>query len=140
MDPASTYWYLEAAPELLELVSRALEQIGGGALMTAARAGAQAFFTDRLITQRNASPQTIAAYRDTFRLLLGFAQERPASSRSQLDIDDLDAPLIGAFLDHLEHDRGNSPRTRNARLGAIHSFFRFRRAATPRARARRSRG
>jgi integrase/recombinase XerD len=85
----------------------------------------QAFFTERLITQRNASPQTIAAYRDTFRLLLRFAHQQTRRQPFQLDIDDLDAPLIGAFLTHLEHDRGNSPRTRNARLGAIHSFYRY---------------
>jgi site-specific recombinase XerD len=85
----------------------------------------QAFFSERLITQRNCSPQTIAAYRDTFRLLLTFAQQQTGKQPFQLDIDDLDAPLIGAFLNHLEEDRGNNPRTRNARLGAIHSFYRF---------------
>jgi integrase/recombinase XerD len=85
----------------------------------------QAYFTDRLITQRSSSPETIAAYRDAFRLLLRFAQERTGKQPFELDIDDLDAPLIGAFLKHLEEDRGNSPRTRNARLGAIHSFYRF---------------
>jgi len=85
----------------------------------------QAFFTERLISQRNASPQTIAAYRDTFRLLLAYAHTQTGKQPFQLDIDDLDAPLIGAFLKHLEEDRGNSPRTRNARLAAIHSFYRF---------------
>jgi len=85
----------------------------------------QAFFTERLINQRNASPHTIAAYRDTFRLLLRFAQQRTGKAPFQLGVDDLDAPLIGAFLTHLEHDRGNSIRTRNARLGAIHSFYRY---------------
>jgi integrase/recombinase XerD len=85
----------------------------------------QAFFTERLITQRNASPHTIAAYRDTFRLLLHFAQQQTGKQPFQVDIDDLDAPLIGAFLTHLERDRGNSPRSRNARLGAIHSFYRY---------------
>jgi integrase/recombinase XerD len=85
----------------------------------------QAFFTQRLITQRNASSHTIAAYRDTFRLLLHFAHQQTGKQPFQLDIDDLDAPLIGAFLTHLEHERGNSPRTRNARLGAIHSFYRY---------------
>jgi len=93
--------------------------------MTAAAPALQAFFTDRLITQRNASPQTIAAYRDTFRLLLRFAHDQTGKQPFELDIDDLDAPLIGAFPTHLERDRGNSPRTRNARLGAIHSFYRF---------------
>jgi integrase/recombinase XerD len=85
----------------------------------------QAWFTERLITQRNASPQTIASYRDTLRLLLAFASERTGKQPCELDIDDLDAPLIGAFLTHLEHDRGNSARTRNARLAAIHSLYRY---------------
>ena len=83
------------------------------------------FFTDRLAQQRRASPHTIAAYRDTFRLLLGFAQKRLGKAPSLLDLQDLDAPLIGAFLGHLEKDRGNSVRTRNARLAAIHSLFRY---------------
>ena len=85
----------------------------------------QAFFTDRLARQRNASPHTIAAYRDTLRLLLAFATERTGEQPCQLDLGDLDAPLIGAFLDHLEHDRGNSIRTRNARLAAIRSLFHY---------------
>jgi integrase/recombinase XerD len=85
----------------------------------------QTFFTERLITQRDASPQTVAAYRDTFRLLLSFAYEQTGKQPCELDIDDLDAPLIGAFLTHLEQDRGNSARTRNARLAAIHSLYRY---------------
>ena len=93
--------------------------------MSALAPALQAFFTDRLITQRNSSPQTIAAYRDSFKLLLGFAHETTGKQPFELDINDLDAPLIGAFLTHLERDRGNSVRTRNARLGAIHSFFRY---------------
>jgi integrase/recombinase XerD len=93
--------------------------------MTALAPTLQAFFTERLITQRNSSPQTIAAYRDTFRLLLSFAHQQSGKQPFELDLGDLDAPLIGAFLTHLEQDRGNSPRTRNARLGAIHSFYRF---------------
>ena len=83
----------------------------------------QAFFTDRLARQRNASGQTVAAYRDTWRLLLAFAAERTGRQPSKLGIADLDAPLIGSFLDHLERGRGNGARTRNARLAAIHSFF-----------------
>jgi site-specific recombinase XerD len=83
----------------------------------------QAFFTQRLIGQRGASECTIAAYRDTWRLLLGFASRRTGKNPCQLDIADLDAPLITAFLDHLEHDRGNSARTRNNRLAAIRSLF-----------------
>ena len=85
----------------------------------------QAFFTDRLISQRQASPHTIAAYSDTLRLLLCFAAQRTGKQPSALDIDDLDAPLIGAFLDHLERERGNAARTRNARLAAIRSLFRY---------------
>jgi len=85
----------------------------------------QAFFTDRLIGERQASPHTIAAYRDTLRLLLTFAAQRTGRQPSVLDIDDLDAPLIGAFLDHLEHERANSVRTRNARLAAIRSLLRY---------------
>jgi site-specific recombinase XerD len=93
--------------------------------MTALAPALQAFFTDRLITQRNSSPQTIAAYRDTFKLLLRFAHEQTGKQPFELDINDLGAPMIGAFLTHLECDRGNGPRTRNARHGAIHSFYRF---------------
>ncbi|MGO9448266.1 MAG: tyrosine-type recombinase/integrase [Solirubrobacteraceae bacterium] len=85
----------------------------------------QAFFTDRLICQRNASPRTVAAYRDTMRLLLGFAQQKTGKQPCQLDFHDLDAPLIGSFLEHLERERGNTARTRNARLAAIHSLFRY---------------
>jgi len=85
----------------------------------------QAFFTDRLIAQRQASPHTIAAYRDTLRLLLAFASQATAKQPSRLDIDDLDAPMIGAFLDHLERERNNSVRTRNARLAAIRSLFKY---------------
>ncbi len=85
----------------------------------------QAFFTDRLVRQRGASPHTIAAYRDTMRLLLLFAQRQLAKPPSTLDLADLNAPLIGAFLEHLQHERGNSVRTRNARLAAVHSLFKF---------------
>ena len=85
----------------------------------------EAFFTERLIGQRCASPHTIAAYRDTFRLLLFFAQKATGKTPSALNLEDLDAPLVGMFLDYLESERGNGPRTRNARLAAIHSLFRF---------------
>jgi integrase/recombinase XerD len=85
----------------------------------------QSFFTDRLLRQRQASPHTVAGYRDCFRLLLQFAKKRLGKSPSQLRIEDLGAPFIGLFLDHLESTRKNSARTRNVRLGAIHSFFRY---------------
>jgi integrase/recombinase XerD len=83
------------------------------------------FFTQRLMAQRQASPHTIASYRDTFRLLLGFAQKQLHKPPSSLDLSDLDAPLIGAFLDDLEKRRGVTARTRNVRLTAIRSFFRY---------------
>jgi integrase/recombinase XerD len=83
------------------------------------------FFTQRLMQQRNASPHTIAAYRDTFRLLFAFAQARLGKPPSRLDFADLDAPFIGAFLDDLEASRSIGIRTRNLRLTAIRAFFRF---------------
>jgi site-specific recombinase XerD len=85
----------------------------------------EAFFTERLAQQRQASPHTVLAYGDTFRLLLDFARRRTGKAPSRLDLQDLDAPLVGAFLEHLEQERQNSVRTRNARLAAIHSFFHF---------------
>jgi integrase len=85
----------------------------------------QEFFTRRLVSQRDASPATIAAYRDTFRLLLSFAATRAGKAPSALSLADLDAPAITAFLEHLQSARGNSPRTRNARLAAIHSLFAY---------------
>ncbi len=85
----------------------------------------QSFFTDRLLGQRNASPHTIASYRDTFRLLLAFAQDRLRKLPTTVAFEDLDAPFIGRFLDQLETGRGNTPRSRNIRLAAIHSFFKY---------------
>ena len=76
--------------------------------MTALAPVLQAWFTDRLINQRNSSPDTIDAYRDALRLLLRFASEQTGKQPFELDIDDLDAPLIGSFLKHLEEDRGFS--------------------------------
>jgi integrase/recombinase XerD len=85
----------------------------------------QAYMTEHLLRQRQASPNTVAAYRDAFKLLLVFAQRRTGKPPSRLDIADLDGPLIGAFLEHLETERDNTVRTRNARLAAIHSLFRY---------------
>ncbi len=85
----------------------------------------EAFFTDRLMAQRRSSPHTIAAYRDTFRLLLAYALETTGTPPAKLELSDLDAPLIGAFLDHLETDRGVAVTTRNLRLAAVHSLFRY---------------
>ena len=85
----------------------------------------EAFFTERLVNQRHASANTVAAYRDAWRLVLRYAQNRTGKQPCQLDLTDLDATFIGGFLDHLEQERGNSVRTRNARLAAIRSFFRY---------------
>ena len=85
----------------------------------------QAFFTDRLLQQRQASPHTVAAYRHTFRLLLRFAAARLGRAPSRLGLADLDAAFLGEFLDHLERERRNSARSRNARLAALHAFFRY---------------
>jgi len=83
----------------------------------------QAFFGDRLARQLQASPRTVASYRDTLRLLLRFAQERTGKAPSSLAWSDLDEALISSFLGHLEAERGNGPRTRNLRLTAIRSLF-----------------
>jgi len=85
----------------------------------------EAFFTDRLMRQRQASPNTIASYRDSFCLLFNFAKQRLKKEPSALSIEDLDAAFIGSFLNHIEKDRGNCARSRNVRLAAIHSFFKY---------------
>ena len=85
----------------------------------------EAFFTDRLMRQRQASPNTIASYRDSFCLLFNFAKQRLNKEPSALSIEDLDAAFIGSFLNHIEKDRGNCARSRNVRLAAIHSFFKY---------------
>ena len=91
----------------------------------------QRFFTERLLTQQGASPHTVAGYRDTFRLLLRVAEARLHSAPSALRLEQLDAPFLEQFLDHLERDRRSSPRTRNQRLSALHGFFRYVALAEP---------
>ena len=91
----------------------------------------EAFFTRRLIAQRRASPHTVASYRDTFRLLFQFAEKQLAKVPSRLTLEDLNAPFLGAFLDHLENTRANGARSRNLRLTAIRSFFRYAALETP---------
>ena len=83
------------------------------------------FFTKRLMQQRQASPHTIASYRDTFRLLVRYAQRELNKPPSKLALEDLDSTFLGEFLSHLENERGNHARTRNTRLAAIRSFFRY---------------
>lgn len=85
----------------------------------------QRFFTERLMQQRQASPHTIASYRDTFRLLLQFAQARLGKPPTRLPFEQLDAPLIAAFLEDLQKGRGISTRSRNLRLTAVRSFYRY---------------
>lgn len=96
----------------------------------------EAFFTERLMKQRNASPHTIESYSTAFELLLEFTQQELNKAPSKLLFEDIDAPFICRFLDHLESDRGNTPRTRNARLAAIHSFFKYASFQEPRYSAR----
>ncbi|WP_327093611.1 site-specific integrase [Nocardia vinacea] len=93
--------------------------------MTAIAATLQNFFTERLIKHRHVSPRTIASYRDSLKLLLGFVSQRAGKPASDLDWADLNVDTISAFLDHLEHERSNSPRTRNLRLTAIRSLFTY---------------
>ncbi len=83
------------------------------------------FFTQRLMQERQVSPHTICSYRDTFRLFLKFTQQRLHKPPSALVFEEIDAPLIVAFLDHLEKQRGVSVRSRNLRLTAMHSWFRY---------------
>ena len=85
----------------------------------------QSYFTDRLMCQRKASPNTIASHRDTFRLLLKYAEKHLKKEPSKLAVEDLDATFIGQFLEYLEKQRGNVARTRNVRLAGVHSFFKY---------------
>jgi integrase/recombinase XerD len=85
----------------------------------------QDYFCQRLIAQRDASPATVASYRDTFRLLLQYARDRIRKKPTEFALVDIDAPFVLGFLAHLERDRGNCPRTRNARFAAIRSFLQF---------------
>jgi len=85
----------------------------------------QAFFSDRLLVQKNASPHTVASYRDCLRLLVCYVHDRTGTLPSKLSLEQLDATMIGAFLEHLEHERGLSIASRNTRLAALHSLFRF---------------
>jgi site-specific recombinase XerD len=93
--------------------------------MTALAPSLQTYFTDRLISQRAASPNTIGAYKTTFRLLLAYTTKHTGKKPATLDIVELDATLIAAFLDHLETERHNTASTRNNRLAAIHSLFAY---------------
>ena len=85
----------------------------------------QGFFTGRLLGQLNASPHTVASYRDTFRLLLRFTAERFGRAPSEIRLEEIDAPFVGQFLDYLQRKRGNGARTRNVRLAAVRAFFRY---------------
>jgi len=93
--------------------------------MTLIATTVQSYLSDRLLSQQQASPRTISSYRETLRLLLCFVQERTGTAPSALDWDELDDPLISAFLEHLELERHNSARTRNLRLTAIRSLFKY---------------
>ena len=123
----STYWYLEAGPGLLALAAARLEACSpeGNHPMTALAPILQAFFTDRLMTQRAAARTPSRPTATPSRLLLGYVHDQTGKQPAQLDLADLDAVSVGAFLAHLETARGNSAATRNNRLAAIHSLFRY---------------
>jgi len=108
--------------------------------MSAVAPTLQAFFTDRLARQRRVSPQTVASYRDTFRLLLRFVHDSTGKAPSTLDWDDLDVEVISTFLDHLELERHNSARTRNLTPDRHQVTVPLRRALRPRARRRHPAG
>lgn len=91
----------------------------------------QRFFTDRLCVQMEASRHTVASYRDTFRLLIRYAGARSGKAPTKLEIGDIDADMVADFLSHVEASRGNTVRSRNARLAAIRSFFRYVAMAEP---------
>ena len=126
VDPASTYWYLRGGPRVARSDQRSAGAAARGARHDRARAGAAGVLhrpADHPAQLQPAHDRRLP--RHVHGCCSRFAHDQTGKQPFQLDIDDLDAPLIGAFLTHLEHDRGNSPRTRNARLGAIHSFYRF---------------
>jgi len=104
-----------------------LHDLRGAAAMTTITLAPllERFFTQRLINERQVSPHTIGSYRDTFRLLLKFTHQRLHTQPSALAFEQIDAPLVVAFLDDLEKQRGASVRSRNLRLTAIHSLFRY---------------
>ena len=91
----------------------------------------QRFCTDRLVHQREASPATVASYRDSLRLLVGFLAQRTGKPPSALDFDDIDDTAVTAFLAHIETDRHNTARTRNNRLAAVRALFRYAALRTP---------
>lgn len=102
--------------------------------MTTLAATLQSYFTTYLVGQRAASAHTITAYRDTWRMLLTWVHHSTGTRPCDVDLDDLDAEAITGFLDYLRTQRGNGPRTRNARLAAIHSVFSYAAYRHPRTR------
>ena len=121
--PDSTYWYLSNTPSWPQPSPNASTR--AGLMMSDLAPLLQRFFTDKLDRHLNASVHTKAAYADTFRLLLLYAQQATGIAPSALTLADLDADLIGGFLQHLETERGNSAATRNARRAALRSFFTY---------------
>ena len=128
---SSTAWYVHLLPVSAGGARTVVDrrQTPGkpadGTIMSALAPTLQAFFTDRLAAQRRASGRTVTAYRDALRLLICFVCTRTGKQPSRLDFADLDAATVGAFLSYLEQERGNTVRTRNARLAAIHALFRY---------------
>jgi hypothetical protein len=128
-NPADTYWYLQAAPEIAAVAVRRLTE--QAVMMPLLAPILQEFFTAHLTTQRAASAATIRAYRDTWKLFLAFLSERKNVPAHTLETTHVNAAQVIAFLDHLEHDRGNSVATRNLRLAAIKATMAFQATKAP---------
>ena len=122
---SSTYWYLEATPVLLRRIARDTENAHTGGLHDRTRSPSRAFLREHLSCACNASRHTVASYADSFMLLVGFAAGRLGVRPCEIAVEHLTPQLILDFLDHLEEERGNSVGTRNVRLAAIKSFFRY---------------
>jgi integrase/recombinase XerD len=134
---SSTYWYLSGVPELMALAGARFERFADSRRATMSSPDhrkpaspsfgtlVQSFFAEHMTQQRALSPQTVAAYRDAFVLFLDFAQARLHKTPTTLSLADLTPALILDFLDHLERDRHNTVRSRNARLAALRSFLKF---------------
>ena len=129
----ATYWYLETTPELLrDIAVVAGELCAGRAAMTSLAPHMEAFLREHLARHRGASQHTCDSYAYSFQSLFEFASQKLKVAPSALMLEQLDAALISNFLEHLETKRGNSAETRNIRLAAIRSFFRFLQYREPR--------
>jgi site-specific recombinase XerC len=122
---ANTYWYLEATPVLLRDIAAASEQLYREKRHDGTRSASLGYLREHLPRERAVSPHTVKTYANCFVLLVEFAADRLKRRPTDLEIEDLGTDMIMAFLDHVENGRGSCVRTRNGRLAAIRSFFRY---------------